>query len=359
MDDAVRTPLHERLEALGGTFQNDDGWWWIQGLGDWEAEYRAVRTDVGVWDLSPLVKWDFRGPDALAAANHVNGNDLMTLAIGQVRYGPLLNAEGGVVDDATTYRVSEDRVLVMTNGQKHEDYWAEYLSGFDVAVANIVHDMPHLSVQGPRSREVLQSLTDVDLSTLGYFRFVPEPVVVGGATGILARTGYGGEMGYEFFTDAEGMVMLFDALVALGVTPFGTAAIYPLRIEAGLVIAGLDYDPGVTTPYDCGLEKFVKLGKGHFVGRDALVAVAADPPNVYRTLLFDGELPERRTPVTRDGVEVGTFRAGSTSPTFGVLGSAVLRAGSVEDGDVVEVGGVSATVAPWCVYDPEKKRPRA
>jgi aminomethyltransferase len=248
---------------------------------------------------------------------------------------------------------------VMTNGQKHEDYWAEHLSGYDVTITNIVRQMPHLSVQGPRSREVLQSLTDTDLSTLGYFRFIPEPVVVGGATGLLARTGYGGEMGYEFFTDAEGMVTLFDALVSLGVTPFGTAAIYPLRIEAGLVIAGLDYDPGVTTPYDCGLEKFVKLDKGEFVGRDALLGVAADPPNVYRTLLFDGELPERRTPVTRDAVEIGIFRAGSTSPTFGVLGSAVLRKGSVEDGDVVEVGGVRATVAPWCVYDPEKRRPRA
>jgi len=359
MDDAVRTPLHERLEALGGTFQNDDGWWWIQGLGDWESEYRAVRTDVGVWDLSPLVKWDFRGRDALAAANHVNGNDLTTLAIGQVRYGPLLNESGGVVDDATTYRVSEDRVLVMTNGQRHEPYWAEHLAGFDVTVRNIVREMPHLSIQGPRSREVVQALTAVDLSTLGYFRFLPEPVVVGGATGILARTGYGGEMGYEFFTDDEGLVTLFDELVASGVRPFGTAAIYPLRLEAGLVIAGLDYDPGETTPYDCGLEKFVKLDRGDFVGRDALVALAADPPNIYRTLLFDGGLPERRTPVMRAGVEIGTFRAGSTSPTFGVLGSAVLRRGAVEDGDTVEVDGVSATVAPWCVYDPDKKRPRA
>jgi aminomethyltransferase len=359
MDDAVRTPLHERLESMGGTFQNDDGWWWIQGLGDWEAEYRAVRTDVGVWDLSPLVKWEFLGPDALAAANHVNSNDLTTLAIGQVRYGPLLNEAGGVVDDATTYRVSEDRVLVMTNGQKHEDYWAEHLSEFDVTITNIVHDMPHLSIQGPRSREVVQSLTDADLSALGYFRFIPEPVVVGGATGLLARTGYGGELGYEFFTDAAGMVLLFDALVEKGATPFGTAAIYPLRLEAGLVIAGLDYDPGVTTPYDCGLEKFVRLDTGHFVGRDALVAVAADPPSIYRTLMFDGELPERRTPVTRDGVEIGTFRAGSTSPAFGVIGAAVLARGSVEDGEVVDVGGVTATVAPWCVYDPEKRRPRA
>ncbi len=358
MDEPVRTPLHDRLEAMGGTFQNDGGWWWIQGFGDARAEYDAVRTHVGVWDLSPLVKWEFRGADALTAANHVNGNDLSTLAHGQVRYGPLLNHDGGVVDDATTYRVSDDLVLVMTNGDGHAPYWTEHLSAFDVTVTNVVREIPHLSIQGPNSREVVQSLTDTDISGLRYFRFLPDPIVVGGATGLLARTGYSGELGYEFFTDAAGMVSLFDALVEKGVVPFGTEAIYPLRLEAGLVIAGLDYDPGVTTPFDCGLDKFVNMDSGDFIGRAALEGVAADPPRMYRTLRVDGPLPERRTPVTKDGIVIGTWRAGSESPAFGMIGGAVLDRGTVSDGDTVEVGGVPATVLPWGIYDPEKKRPR-
>jgi aminomethyltransferase len=359
MSESGRSPLHDRLEALGGTFKDDGDWFWNRDFGDWRAEYAAVRERVGVWDVSGLVKWEFRGPDAVAAANHVCTNDIASARIGQVRYGPFVNPDGAMIDEGTVYKVAEDRVLVMMNSSSHGPYWAEHLSGYDVTVTDITSRMPHIAIQGPLSRDVVSSLTDADVASLRYFTFFPDEVTVGGARGILARTGYSGELGYEFFTTPEDIGLVHDALIAKGVTPFGVSAVYRLRVEAGFVLNGVDYDPRATNPYDIGLGRFIHLDRGDFVGRDALAAYAADLPNVYKTLHFAGEMPESVAPVLLDGEVVGTWRTGSDSPLYGNIGGAILRADVAVDGTVVHVKGEPATVMAWGLYDPEKTRPRA
>jgi aminomethyltransferase len=358
MGEATRTALYDRVAALGATFKADGGWLWSRDFGDWRREYTAVREDVGVWDVSALVKWEFRGPDALAAADRINTNDIASSSIGQVRYGPFTNPDGTMLDEGTVYRMSDDRVLVMMNGEGYADYWAEHLSSYDVTITNITRQMPHIAIQGPRSREVVASLTDVDISGLRYFRIIPDEITVGGARGLLARTGYSGELGYEFFSTPEEIGTLYDRLLELGVTPFGVNAVYRLRVEAGFVLNGVDYDPDVTNPLDIGLGRFVRLD-GDFVGRDALAAHATQNAYTYKTLHFAGDLPEEVAPVTVGGVEVGTWRTGSDSPLFGNIGGAILRTDIADDGTVVEVLGQPATVMPWGLYDPEKKRPRS
>jgi aminomethyltransferase len=359
MGEPTKTPLHDKLEAMGGTFSEDGGWWWFDTLGDVGKEYNAVRTAVGVWDLSPLIKWEFKGPDAAAAVNFLNGNDVVNAKVGQVRYGPFLNEKGAVVDDGTIYKLSDDHLLVMTNDEGHAPYWEEHLSGFDVEVTNVARQMPHLTFQGPKSRDLVGSLTDADLSALKYFWFIPEKVTFAGASGYLARTGFSGELGYEFFTSPEEIGAVFDAVVDKGAVPFGVGAIYPLRLEAGLVIPGYDYDPGETNPFDCGLEKFVRMDKNTFLGRGALESIAAAPPNRYMTLVYEGDIPENGTPVFKDGRSVGTAREGIESPSFGNIAGACLAREVAVSGETVQVGGVTAKVHPWGIYDPERKKPRS
>jgi aminomethyltransferase len=358
MSEPTKSPLHDKLEAMGGTFSEDGGWWWFESLGDMRKEYNAVRTGVGVWDLSPLIKWEFTGPDAAAALHFVNGNDILNAEVGQVKYGPFLTETGAVVDDGTIYKLSNDHLFVMTNSEEHGPYWDEHVSGFDVEVRNVAREMPHLTFQGPKSRDLVQSLTDVDLSSLRYFRFVTEKVQVAGATGWLARTGFSGEHGYEFFTTPDQIERVFDAVVEKGAVPFGVAAIYPLRLEAGLVIPGYDYEPDETNPFDCGLDKFVRMDKNAFLGRQALEPIAVDPPNHYKTIVYEGDIQENGTPITVNGEPAGVAREGIESPTFGNIAGACLKREFAADGQRVDVGGVAATVHPWGIYDPERKRPR-
>ncbi|MCJ7832439.1 MAG: aminomethyltransferase family protein [Actinobacteria bacterium] len=359
MSEPTKTALHDKLEAMGATFSEDGGWWWFETLGDVQAEYNAVRTNVAVWDLSPLIKWEFKGPQAAAAADFINANDIVGAKPGQVRYGPFLNAEGAVLDDGTIYKISDEHVLVMTNDEGHGPHFAENLSRFDVEITNIAREMPHLAIQGPNSRKLVQSLTDVDLDSLKYFWFIPEKVQLAGASGYLARTGFSGELGFEFFTTPDQIGQVFDAVFDKGAIPFGVAAIYPLRLEAGLLIPGYDYEPGETNPYDCGLDKFVGMDKEDFLGRKALEAVAGDPPNRYKTLVYEGDIQENGSPVTKDGQPVGVAREGIESPAFGNIAGACLAKEVAVDGETVEVNGVRASVHPWGIYDPEKKRPRS
>lgn len=366
-DDAIRTAFHDVTESQGGGHVADGGWLWLEGFGDLAKEYAAVRDDVAVWDVSPLNKWDFRGPDALRAAQHLFSNDAMSLEVGQARYGAFLDQDGLMVDDGTVFNTAaEDHCWVMTNGKDHQGYFAESLRGFDVAFEWIAPAMPHLGVIGPRSRELVQKLTDADVGSLRYFRFLPEPVVVGGAEVHLSRTGFGGELGYELFlTDPADAAELWDAVVGAGATPFGVEAIEVLRIEAGLIVTDYDYEAHRRTPYDFGLDRLVALDRDvEFLGKEGLRAVAAEPPNRFVTLKVEGEeLPEYGAAVTRDGEEIGVLTSPTDSPRFGKIGLAVLRSGHAIPGTVVEVAvgeaTTPATVDVLPVYDTNKQRPRA
>jgi glycine cleavage system T protein (aminomethyltransferase) len=366
-EEALRTAFHDVTRAAGGTHVADGGWLWVESFGDTQKEYSAVRDDVAVWDVSPLNKWDFRGPDALRAAQHVFSNDALGLEVGQARYGAFLDDEGLMVDDGTVFNTGrKDHCWVMTNGKDLQGYFAEMLKGYDVEVEWIAPRMPHLGVVGPRSREVVQKLTDADVGALRYFRFYPEPVRVGGVPVYLSRTGYGGELGYELFlTDPTDAPELWNAVVGAGVTPFGVEAIEILRIEAGLIVTDYDYEAHQRSPYDFNLDRFVALdGDLEFAGKEKLRAVAADPPNRLVTLKIEGDtLPEYSAEVTKDGEAIGVLTSPTDSPRYGKIGMAVLRSGHATTGTTVEVeigeGTTPATVDVLPIYDTNKQRPRA
>jgi aminomethyltransferase len=363
--EAIKTAFYDIQAAMGATFAPDGGWLWTDSFGDIGAEYRAVREATGMWDVSPLNKWDWRGPDALKAAQRVNGNDILGLEVGQVRYGPFLDEDGHVVDDGTVYKRADDRVWVMTNGKELRDYFADATKGLDVEIEYVAFQMPHIAVQGPGSRDFLTPLTNADLTSLGYYRFHPEQVEVGGVPVWLSRTGFSGELGYELFVAPEHAEDLWKAIHGAGATPFANAAIEICRIESGMVVTGYDYEPHTVTPYDIGLDRVVKPdAPGEFLGKDSLRDVAKNPPNRFKTLVLEGdEVPEYGSAVTKDGEPVGTLTSPTNSPRFGVIGLATLRTDVAEEGGTVDValggGTVPAKITHNSIYDREKKRPRS
>ncbi len=366
-NEAIRTAFHEVTAAQGGSHLEDSGWMWLEGFGDAAKEYAAIRDDVAVWDVSPLNKWELRGPDALKGAQRVFSNDALGLEVGQVRYGAFLDADGLMVDDGTVFNTGrEDHCWVMTNGRDHDERFGELLQDLDAEFEWVTPSMPHLGVIGPRSREVVQKLTDEDIGPLRYFRFVPRPIRVAGVEVHLSRTGYGGELGYELFlVDPSDAETLWNAVLGAGVTPIGTDAIEVARVEAGLIVTGYDYEPHERTPFDFNLDRMVRhdLGLG-FAGEGSLRAVAADPPNRFVTLRYEAdELPEYGAAVTKDGEEVGVLTSPTDSPRFGKIGLAVVESGQASLGNTlgVAVGDeiVAATVDVLPIYDPEKKRPRS
>ena len=364
MSDPIKSAFHAIQAAMGASFVDEGGWYWAGSFGDTHREYRAVREGVGMWDLSPLNKWEFRGPDAVEAVQRVHSNDVLGMADGQVRYGGFLDENGLLVDDGTVFRFADDHLWVMTNEMNRQAYFEDAVKGLEVSFAYLGVDLPSLQIQRPGSRDLLRTITDADLDALRYFRFIPEQVNVGGAPAILSRTGFSGELGYEVFLSPEHAPAIWDAVAGAGAVPYGVDIIEAVRVETGMIVTGYDYQEHERTPYDLGMDRVVALdAPGEFMGKDKLREVAKEPPNRFKTLRLEaGTLPEYGAAVTRDGEEVGVLTSPAESPTLGPLGIAILRADAAADGARLEValgdGTVGATVDQLALYDPQKRRPR-
>jgi aminomethyltransferase len=370
-DTPVRSAFHHVQEELGAEFGDWDGWLWTTGFGDRDGEYAAVRDGAGIWDCSALIKWDFHGPDALRAADRLIANDVLGYGPGRVRYAPLLDGQGRIIDDATVYVFAPDHVWFMTNRFDLGDHLGTVSSGLDVAIELIVHDLPHVQFQGPRSREILQRHVGVDLATLAYFRFLTEPLQVGPVPAWIARTGVSGELGYELFVRPEHAEPLWRTLTASGeVRPYGFDALDVLRIEAGMILPGYDYTPGESSPFDINFERFMKIDGRSFHGDAAIRAErdAGPPGRRLVSLRIQGDrLPEAGADVSLGGSTVGTATSPTGSPRLGTIALAVVERAAAEPGTVVQValgeagtdGTASATVGEPALYDPRKLRPRA
>jgi aminomethyltransferase len=360
----IRTAFDEVQRRLGADFMDWEGWYWPNHFGAPVAEHNAVRNDVGVWDESPLRKWDFRGPDALKAADMVFTNDMLGLEVGQVRYAPFCDENGKMVGDGTVFKFADDAAWVITALDSDLDHFQAVAGNLDVQMTPMTERLPHVQLQGPRSRELLAGLCDEDVSGLGYFRFWPHEVNVGGAPCWVSRTGYSGELGYEIFCDPVHAGSLWEALTEAGAQPYGLAAVETLRIESGLIFIGYDYFQHETDPFDMSLDKVIRLDKGDFCGRAALEQTAKSPPRRMVTLVVEAsEAPEYGASVTKDGGAAGTLTSPCESPTLGkVIGMAVLETRFAGKGTEVEValgeGTVSATVDDFPLYDTKKRRPR-
>jgi aminomethyltransferase len=359
-DQPVRSVLYDVQERQGGTFDDFGGWMWTLDFGDVAGEYDALRSGAGMWDVYALNKWLVTGPDAESALQAGFTNNLATQREGQVKYGAFVDQDGMMGDEGTIFRRSDGSYFAFTNTDTFGSYVASVAPDADVTLENRLHDMPLVSVQGPRSREILQSLSDFDFSSLSYFHFA-ESVTVAGIDVFCSRTGFSGELGYELIPARDQAETLWLALAEAGVRPVGFNAIDIARIEAGLIVFEYEYEPGTCTPFDVGLDRMVSFAPGlQYTGRDALAALADAPPRRLKTLrLSDAEAPEPGSSVLRDGAVVGAVTSATSSPRFGTLALAILETAASDDGTTVQVGDASATVDALSVFDPSKLKPRA
>ena len=351
-----------------------EGWAWAADFGDAIAEHHATRTACNLWDESPLRKWDMKGPDALALADVLFTNDMSTLEPGQVRYGAICDEDGQMIMDGTVFKYGDDHCFSITSYDSDLDWFRKVASdrGLDVQIEDVTAEMPHLQVQGPKSRDILAPITEgTDLTQLRYFRFTPEEVKVGGVPCMVSRTGYSGELGYELYCKPDTAADLWNAVLEAGkphgMRPIGLSAIETIRIECGLLFPDVDYFQHKTDPFEVRLDKLVKLDKpGDFIGKEALRRIAEEgTPRLLTTLRLESdETPEYGAAVTKDGDQVGIVRSPCKSPTFDEqIAMAAIDRELASEGTTVEValgdGTVAATVGPFPLYDTEKSRPRS
>jgi aminomethyltransferase len=357
----VRSVLYDVQERQGGSFDDFGGWMWTLDFGDVGAEYEALRSGAGMWDVYALNKWVVSGPDAQTALQAGYTNNLSTQQVGQVRYGAFVDGSGLLLDEGTIYRHADDTYYAFTNTDTFDEYVATVAPDADVTLENRLHQMPLVSVQGPRSREILQSLSSFDFGSLPYFRFATEPVAIAGIEVFMSRTGFSGEIGYELIPARDDAEALWLALADAGVRPLGFNAIDIARIEAGLIVFEYEYEPGQLTPFDLGMDRVVSFAEGlDYLGRPALEQIAANPPRRLRTLRLEpGDLPAAGSDVTRDGRVVGTLTSPTSSPRFGNIALAILDSANADNDTVVWVDGHTATVTDLSIFDPQKVKPRA
>ena len=240
-------------------------------------EHRAVRTGVGLFDVSHMGEFFVRGPGSLDLLQRVTTNDAARLSDGAAQYTTLVSEEGTLIDDLLLYRLAGDQYMMVVNaGNTDSDFhWLRTQNNFDAQLEDVSDQTTLLALQGPRAEDTLQAVTDSDLSAVAPFRCIHTRVA--GAEGILSRTGYTGEDGFEFyFSNAHAATVwgtLLDAGKAFSILPAGLGARNTLRLEAGLLLHGTDMDR-TTTPLEAGIGWVVKLEKGDFIGREAILQQA-------------------------------------------------------------------------------------
>ncbi|MGA2352254.1 MAG: glycine cleavage system aminomethyltransferase GcvT [Terracidiphilus sp.] len=293
------------------------------------AEHLAVRTRVGLFDVSHMGEIRFRGPGALAAIQYITMNDASRLKDGQAHYSALLTPQGTFVDDILVQRIGErDYLMVVNAGTREKDYaWIRWqMDRWPakplVQISDDSGDYSQLAVQGPRAQETLQKLTKVNLAAIRNYWFTFGEVC-GVAQVLIARTGYSGEDGFELYlpSDIATTEKVWNELLAAGaefdIRPCGLGARNTLRLEAGMPLYGHEISDSINV-FEGGHGRWLKLDKGDFIGRDALLAIQAD--GGAKRKIVGLEMVERG--IARDGYavldldgnEIGVVTSGSPAP---------------------------------------------
>ncbi len=332
-------------------------------------EHMAVRTGVGIFDVSHMGDIRLVGPQALVAVQHISMNDASRLAVGQAQYSALLYPQGTFVDDVIVHRLGEDEYLLVINaGTREKDFhWVrDNTRQFDCAVENLSDDFTQIAIQGPKAVGVLQKVTDADLSAVKFY-WITRGSVCDLKKILIARTGYTAEDGFEIYVPADEATSarvwneILNAGKEFGIVPCGLGARNTLRLEGKLPLYGHEISDTINV-WEAGLDRFCRMEKPEFVGRAALEKAKAE--GVKRTLI-GLEMVDRG--IARDGYkilggggrEIGCVTSGSPAPFLKKnIALAYVPPEFAEVGTAVKVEirgqGVAAQVVPTPFY----KRPK-
>lgn len=368
------TPMHDRHVARGATQMDMGVWKRPLHYGSVEAECRAVHDAVALIDVSTLGKLEVVGRDAAEFLDWLHPNRVADLKPGRVRYRILCDDAGILLDDGTVARLGEERFLVTTTTgavdavEQWFDWWLAG-SGRCAHVVNVTGALGAINVAGPRARDLLAPLTDLDLAPEAFPYLGVREGHVAGVPCVVLRIGFVGELGYEIHFPADYGESLWDVLVEagapLGIVPFGVEAQRVLRLEKQHAIVGHDTD-ALSNPLEADLAWAVKLDKPDFVGRDALLAVRARDRRqqlVGFELAGAGPVPAEGAAVVADGRPIGRVTSAKWSPHLGrAIGLAWLPPEAAREGAAfdVRVDGATrrATVVTRPFYDPDGARLR-
>ncbi|TXK19585.1 glycine cleavage system aminomethyltransferase GcvT [Homoserinibacter sp. GY 40078] len=366
-----RSPLDGVHVAAGASFTDFAGWRMPVRYSSELAEHHAVRTAAGLFDLSHMAEIVVIGPEAAAALDYALAGRLSALVDGQAKYSLLLAEDGGTIDDVVVYRTGSDRFLVVANAGNRgpaAEALRDRAAGFDCVVEDESDDVALIALQGPRAEEILRGVDGFDIPELDGLRYYR--ATTGDFRGhevLVARTGYTGEDGFEFYLAPEAATSLWEAIAETGagsgLVPAGLAARDTLRLEAGMPLYGNELTRS-TQPAQLGLGRVVVLDKdGGFVGREAVAAGPADDAPVLVGLASEGRRAGRTGyPVVADadGTEaVGAVTSGALSPTLGhPIAMALVRPDLAAPGTslYIDVRGtrLAATVVPLPFYSRKK-----
>ena len=284
------TPFHSRTAPLSEA-QNWRRWSGYLAASSYELhhdrEYWAIRNSAALIDVSPLYKYGIEGPDAERFLDRVVTRDVTKCKLHQVLYTPWCDTDGKVMDDGTLARLAYDSFR-LTSAEPNLRWLLDIALGMDVSIRDITDDLAALALQGPTARRILHHAADGVADDLGFFRHTTGEI--GGVPVEITRTGYTGDLGYEIWTAGGNAEALWDGIMEAGDThlilPAGMLALDIARVEAGLVLIGVDYVPAhraviedrKSSPFELGLGWTVKLDKKSFVGREALIAVKERGP---------------------------------------------------------------------------------
>jgi len=332
-------------------------------------EHMAVRTGVGIFDVSHMGDIRLAGPQALAAVQHISMNDASKLAIGQAQYSALLYPEGTFVDDVIVHRLGEEEYLLVINaGTREKDFnWVrDNTRQFDCEVQNLSDDFTQIAIQGPKGVDLLRKLTDADLSKVKFY-WVTRGKLCGLPNILLGRTGYTAEDGFEIYVPADESTSarVWNEILAagkeFGVVPCGLGARNTLRLEGKLPLYGHEISDTINV-WEAGLDRFCKMEKLEFIGREALEK--AKSVGVKRSLV-GLEMSERG--IARDGYkvqdesgrEVGYVTSGSPAPFLKKnIALAYVPIEDSAEGTTLKIEIRGQSVAAVVVPTPFYKRPK-
>ncbi len=328
-----RTSLYDRHVAAGAKLIEFAGWEMPVQYAGVRQEHTAVRSDVGVFDVSHMGEIETSGPQALELLQRLISNDLSRVPVGGAQYGLLCREDGGVLDDLFTYRLDAERWLTVTNAANHErdlEWWRAHAGEFDAQVEDRIDDYAMLAVQGPRARELVQAISDAPLPP----RMSAATRRLLGAQMLVCGTGYTGEEGVELLLSPADAPTLWDELMRRGAVPAGLAARDTLRLEACFHLYGNDLS-AERGPIEAGLGWCCVEDTG-FIGAEAVRAVrAAGPRERLVAFAIDGPgIARQGNPI----VGGGEVTSGTLSPSLGIgVGLAYIPAEHAAVGTHLEI----------------------
>lgn len=319
-EELKKTPLYQNYIDSGAKIVEFGGWAMPVQFSSIKEEHNAVRYEIGLFDVSHMGEIEISGNEAFQFVQYILSNDANNLTDNKAMYTALCNEEGGIIDDLVTYKLADDRFLLIVNAantDKDFNWISKQSENFDVKVNNTSDEYGQLAIQGPKARDLVNENVDIDVSDMKMFEF-KQNVDLFGKKVILSQSGYTGEDGFEIYCKSEDTVDIWNQLLKHNVVPCGLGARDTLRLEAGLPLHGQDLNESIT-PYEGGIAFAAKpLIEDNFIGKSVLKDQkenGSTKRTVGLELLDKGIARTGYEVLNLEGNQIGVVTSGTQSPS--------------------------------------------